>query len=238
MRPSLSRSAVAVTVAATVALVASGVVLATSAEAVTQPSAGALAIARQTLAPGDGWASSGTGTTGGSTADDAHVFVVHNRSELVAALGGNNATNASNATPKIIFVSGGIQGNVDDANNPLTCADYADPAYSLDAFLATYDPTVWGRTTKPSGPLEDARVRSTKNQGPRVNINLRPNTTIVGLGGSKFTGVNLIVNKVNNVILRNLRLEDAADCFPAWDPTDGATGNWNSLYDLISLKGA
>ena len=238
MRPSLSRSTVAVTVAATVALVASGVVLATSAEAVTQPSAAALAIARHTLAPGDGWASSGTGTTGGSTADDAHVFVAHNRAELVAALGGNNATNASNATPKIIFVSGNIKGNVDDTNTPLTCADYADPAYSLDAFLATYDPAVWGRTTKPSGPLEDARVRSTKNQGARVNINIGPNTTIVGLDGAKFTGANIIINKVDNVILRNLRLEDAADCFPAWDPTDGATGNWNSLYDLISLKGA
>jgi pectate lyase len=238
MRPSLSRSAVAVAVAATVALVASGIVLATSAEAVTQPSAAALAFARQVLPPNDGWASSGTGTTGGSTADDAHVFVVHNRAQLVAALGGNNATNGSNATPKIIFVSGGIEGNVDDADNPLTCADYADPAYSLDAFLATYDPAVWGRTSKPSGPLEDARVRSTKNQGARININVGSNTTIVGLGGGKFTGVNLIVNKVDNVILRNLRLEDAADCFPSWDPTDGSAGNWNSLYDLVSLTGA
>src|SRR5215470_3517367 len=107
--------AVAVTVAATTTLVVSGVVLATSAAADNQPSKAALAIARQTLAPNDGWASSGTGTTGG----------------LAAALGGNNATNASNATPKIIFVSGGIQGNVDDADTPLTCANYADPAYSF-----------------------------------------------------------------------------------------------------------
>jgi pectate lyase len=238
MRLSLSRPAVIVSSAATLALVASGVVLATSAEAGAKPSAAAMTIARQTLAPNDGWASSGTGTTGGSTADDAHIFVVHDRAELVTALGGNNATNGSNATPKIIFVDGGIKGNVDDTNKPLTCADYADPAYSFDAFLATYDPAVWGRTTKPSGPLEDARARSAKNQGARVNINVGPNTTIVGLDGGKFTNVNLFLSKVNNVILRNLRLEDAADCFPAWDPTDGATGNWNSLYDLISLKGA
>jgi pectate lyase len=238
MRPSSALTAVAVTAAATVTLAVTGVVLATSAQAVTSPSSAALAIGRQTLAPNDGWASSGTGTTGGSAADDAHVFVVHDRAGLVAALGGNNPTNGSNATPKIIFVSGGIRGNVDDANNDLTCADYADPAYSLDTFLATYDPAVWGRTTKPSGPVEDARVRSTKNQGARVNINVGSNTTIVGLGGSKLSGVNLIVNKVDNVILRNLRLEDAADCFPSWDPTDGATGNWNSLYDLVSLIGA
>jgi len=68
------------------------------------------------------------GTTGGSAADDAHIFVVHNRLELVNALGGNNATNGSNATPKIVFVADGIEGDVDDSNNPLTCADYTDPA--------------------------------------------------------------------------------------------------------------
>lgn len=208
------------------------------AEASTGPSAAALAVARQVLGASDGWAADGTGTTGGSAADDAHVFVAHNRGELVAALGGNNATNGSDATPKIVFVSGGIDGNVDDNNNPLSCADYADPAYSLDAFLAAYDPAVWGRTTKPSGPLEDARVRSSKNQAARVNINIGSNTTIVGLGGSKMTGLDLIVgNKASNVILRNLRLEDAHDCFPAWDPTDGDTGNWNSNYDLISVTG-
>jgi len=149
------------------------------AEASTGPSAAALAVARQVLGASDGWAADGTGTTGGSTADDAHVFVAHNRSELVAALGGNNATNGSDATPKVVFVSGGIDGNVDDNNNPLSCADYADPAYSLDAFLATYDPAVWGRTTKPSGPLEDARVRSTKNQAARVNINIGSNVSVL-----------------------------------------------------------
>ena len=112
-----------------------------------------------------------------------------------------------------------------------TCDDYADPAYYLDAFLAAYDPAVWGRATRPTGPLEDARVRSTRNQGARININVGSNTTIVGLGGSKVTGVNLVLNRVDNVIMRNLRFEDAYDCFPAWDPTDGALGNWNSLYD-------
>jgi pectate lyase len=37
--------------------------------------------------------------------------------------------------------------------------------------------------------------------------------------------------------MRNLTVEDAYDCFPAWDPTDGSQGNWNSAYDLISLIG-
>jgi pectate lyase len=221
-----------------VLLVAASTVYITTAQAASAPSAAALAIARAPLAPGDGWAAEGTGTTGGASADDTHVSVVHNRAELVAALGGNNATNARNTTPKIIFVSGGIEANVDDADTPLSCAAYADPGYTLEAFLAAYDPAVWGRASKPSGPLEDARVRSAKNQGARININIGSNTTIVGLGGSKITGANLIVGAgVDNVILRNLRVEDAHDCFPSWDPTDGSAGNWNSAYDLISVTG-
>ena len=204
----------------------------------TTPSTMAQQLARQTLATGDGWAASGTGTTGGSAADDAHVFTVRNRAELVAALGGDNLTNGTNATSKIIYVAGGIEANVDDADTPLTCADYADPAYTTEAFLAAYDPAVWGRAAKPSGPVEDARVRSTKNQGARINIQVGSNTTIVGLRGSKITGMNLILNKVDNVIIRNLTMEDAFDCFPSWDPTDGSAGNWNSLYDTMSLTAA
>jgi pectate lyase len=217
----------AVVVAA--ALVAS-VMAAGPAEAGSPPSAAALAIARQPLAANDGWASADGGTTGGAAADSAHVFVVRDRAQLAAAVTGND--------PKIVFVADGIDGNVDDANNHLTCADYADPEYSLEAFLATYDPAVWGRTTRPTGPLEDARVRSTRNQRARMLINVGSNTTIVGLHGAELLGVNLNLDRVNNIIIRNLRFEDAYDCFPAWDPTDGALGNWNSLYDTVTLTGA
>src|SRR5262245_11748117 len=81
---------------------------------------------RETLAANDGWGAATTGTTGGAAADAAHVFVVSNRSELVTAL------NSLDATPKIIKVLGTIEGNVDDANNPLTCDDYArGTGYSL-----------------------------------------------------------------------------------------------------------
>jgi pectate lyase len=40
------------------------------------------------------------------------------------------------------------------------------------------------------------------------------------------------------VIIRNIAFEDSYDCFPQWAPTDGATGNWNSLYDAISVRNA
>ncbi|MDI6101095.1 pectate lyase [Actinoplanes sp. NEAU-A12] len=189
--------------------------------------------AREILPANDGWAAATTGTTGGTTADDAHVFVVRNRAELAAALAGG-----TDPTPRIVLIKGTIRANEDDAGNPLTCADYADPAYSLDAYLAAYDPAVWGRSTRPSGPLEEARVRSARNQAARVQLKVGANTTIYGLPNARLIGANLLVQNVDNVIVRNVRFEDAADCFPSWDPTDGSLGNWNSAYDLVTLTGA
>jgi pectate lyase len=195
-------------------------------------------LGRQTLPANDGWAAEGSGTTGGSAAAANQVFVVRDRAELVSALGGDNATNATNSTPKVVFVAGVIDGNVDDSNKALSCADYADPAYNLDSFLAAYDPAVWGRTTRPTGPLEDARARSAKRQAAQTMIFIGSNTTIIGLPGAKVIGANFMVSKVDNVIVRNLRFQDAHDCFPLWDPTDGSTGNWNSAYDNASIIGA
>ncbi|MGA5302778.1 pectate lyase family protein [Nucisporomicrobium flavum] len=195
--------------------------------------AGALRLARQTLAPDDGWAAAGAGTTGGAAADDAHISVAHNRAELLTALGG-----AANDVPKIVFVSGKLDLNAAADGTPLTCADYADPEYDLDAFLRTYDPAVWGRSAKPAGPLEDARARSAQRQGAQIRIPVGSNTTLIGIDGARITHGSLTLTGSSNVIVRNIAFTDAADCFPAWDPTDGSAGNWNSLYDLVSLSGA
>jgi pectate lyase len=198
----------------------------------------ALRLARTPLAANDGWAAADGGTTGGAAADGAHIAVAHNRAELIAALGGDALGNGANATPKIVFVSGRISMSTDATGAPLSCAAYADPAYDLDAFLAAYDPAVWGRTAKPAGPLEDARVRSAKRQGDQIKINVGSNTTIIGVNGARIDRGSLVLANVSNVIVRGVEFTDAADCFPAWDPTDGDTGNWNSLYDLVSLTGA
>ncbi|MCI4065749.1 pectate lyase [Micromonospora sp. R77] len=183
----------------------------------------------------DGWAAEGTGTTGGATAAADRVRVAHTRAELVAALGGDNATNATDSTAKIVYVDGTIDGFEGPDGTPLDCADLADADYSLDAYLAAYDPATWGRVN-PSGPLEAARVRSVANQTRQTQLNVGSNTTIVGLPGARLTGLTLMIDKVANVIVRNLTFDDARDCFPAWSPTDGDTGNWNSQYDHISVR--
>ncbi|NUO57733.1 MAG: polysaccharide lyase family 1 protein [Hamadaea sp.] len=225
------------------AVVAAVALLATGAAAPAAASGGsrdgltpwAIALGRATLPTGDGWAAEGTGTTGGSAADADHVFVVDDRAELVAALGGDNATNRTNATPKLIFVRGAVNGFERADGTRLTCADLADPGYSLSDYLTAYAPETWGRT-KPTGALEEARVRSVANQTAQTQINVGPNTTIVGLRGARFDELTLMIDTADNVIVRNLTFADSHDCFPAWSPTDGATGNWNSQFDNVSVR--
>ncbi|SNT30802.1 pectate lyase [Asanoa hainanensis] len=184
-------------------------------------------LARQVLPAGDGWAAEGAGTTGGAAATPENVFQVDTRDELAAAVAGT--------TPAIVIVRGIINGNADATGAPLSCAQFADPAYTLDAFLSTYDPAVWGRVA-PSGPLEEARARSAANQSARVRVNVGSNKTIVGLGNARLNGVFLRLDGSSNVIIRNITHEDSRDCFPVWSPTDGATGNWNAAYDNIWVR--
>ena len=147
----------------------------------TPATADAVPLGRQVLPPGDGWAAEGPGTTGGSTAPASNVYTVDSRAELAAALAA--------PSPKIVYVRGRIDGNTDDAGNALTCADYAADGYSLDAYLAAYDPAVWGREAKPSGPLESARAASAANQARRVRLKVGSNTTVVGVGRAVLAGV-------------------------------------------------
>ena len=203
-------------------------------------------LGREVLPANDGWASVGDGTTGGSQAVPEQVYVVRNRAELIAALNDGEFSSTSpsspSSEPKIIYVDGVIEGNVDDDNQPLACEDYYRDGYTLEEYMATYDPDVWGREQDPSGPMEDARLASRSAQQARVRIRIGSNTTIVGLGKqATIRGVWLDIRGSSsanrtNIIIRNLTFEDTYDCFPKWDPNDGEFGSWNALYDSISLR--
>ncbi|MCD7440379.1 pectate lyase [Streptomyces lincolnensis] len=203
---------------------------------VMSANANAVDLYHQTLAAKDGWASSGTGTTGGAKADAAHTFTVSTRAQLVKALG-----SASDTTPRIIKVKGTIDANTDDAGKKLTCANYASgTGYSLTSYLKAYDPAVYGRSKLPSGGQETARAAAQKKQAANIVFKVPANTTLVGVPGTKagITGGMLQIQNVDNVIVRNLTFAATEDCFPQWDPTDGDEGNWNSTYDSVTLRGA
>lgn len=187
--------------------------------------------ARQVLPRGDGWASSGAGTTGGAHAPAGNVHVVRTRAELVAALAAPG--------PRVIKVAAVIDANTENGK-PLRCEDYATDGYSFTDYLKTYDPAVWGWDHEPEGPLEEARKASAGKQEAVIGLDVRSDTTVIGVGRAGITGGSLRIHGVSNVIVRNLTFRDTRDCFPRWDPTDTSPGsppgNWNSLYDSVSIQ--
>ncbi|WP_257135946.1 polysaccharide lyase family 1 protein, partial [Streptomyces sp. rh206] len=190
-------------------------------------------VERAVLPAGDGWAAAEGSTTGGANATPEHVYTVTNRAELIAAF-----AEAGDA-PKIVRISGTVHGNSDAGGTPIGCEQYRTGGYTLEKYLAAYDPEVWGRDAVPSGPPEEARVASAKLQAAAVNIKVPSNTTLVGVGKNpKVIGASLQVRDVSNVIIRNIAFEDTYDCFPQWDPTDGAEGAWNSEYDNLVVHGS
>ncbi len=195
----------------------------------------ALSLAREPASLG--WATEEGGTTGGTEAAAPNIHVVSSRSELVEALGGDNAANGENDDPAIIFVTGSIDLTEGNDGEPLTAADFADPDYDFDAYVAAFDPQTYGMEAEPEGPLEDARARSQANQAAHTVINVGSNKTIFGLGeDATIHKGTLNLDDVSNVIVRNIHFADSYDLFPAWDGTDGDEGNWNSEYDLIQIR--
>lgn len=187
--------------------------------------------ARELLAEGDGWAAAAGGTTGGAKAAPQHVFEVRTRAELAAAL-------KAEAPARIVKLRGRIDLATDDSGRALGAEDFRDPAFSWDAFAKAYDPATWGRAD-PGGPLEEARRRSAKRQAERVVLRVPSNTTLIGLGrDAQLVNGMLLLEGVDNVIVRNLRISDAYDHYPAWEPNDNGHGEWNSEYDNLSLRGA
>lgn len=171
-----------------------------------------------------GWAAVG-GTTGGAGARPEHVFDVRDRAGLDAALKLGDA-------PKIIRV----HTLIDLA--PGGAESFRDPAFDFDAFDRAYDPAVWGRG-EPAGPLEEARKRSAKRQAAAISVRLPSNTTLIGVApGAGFKHGMVLLDKVSNIVIRDLRFSDAYDHFPAWDGKDNGHGEWNSEYDTVSLRGA
>jgi pectate lyase len=212
----------------------------------SSPSASHRDLGIETLAANDGFASIAEGVTGGAAADADHVFTVTTRNELAAALAA-----LPTGAARIIYVQGTIDANVDDANLPLACTAYYRSGYTLDAFLAFYDPAgPWGPNPPANIPdsLEAARRASAAAQSARVRMRVPDNTTIVGVGkdatlrGAWLDLRGSATTKRRNVIVRNITFEDVFDCFPAWTPTRNAdgtwagTGAWDSEYDAISLR--
>ena len=84
---------------------------------------------------------------------------------------------------------------------------------------------------------EGKQYTSSADQASRGTIKIPSHTTLVGAGGNAgFINASLVLSSVSQVVIRNLHMRNPCDVAPRWDPNDGAKGNWNSLYDAITVS--
>lgn len=144
------------------------VALAVSVPAQAAPPRHGNGIERAVLPAGDGWAAAEGSTTGGSQATPEHVYTVTNRAELIAAF-----KDAGDA-PKIVRIAGTVHGNSDVNGTPIGCEAYQQGGYTLENYLAAYDPEVWGRDEVPSGPWRTPARPPRSCRPPRSTSTCRP----------------------------------------------------------------
>ena len=176
------------------------------------------------LQTADGWAALEGGTAGGAAARAEHHFDIRTRADLDAAL-------ALADTPKLLRIHGLI-----DLSAGRGEADFRDAAFDIDAYCAAYDPAVWGRRAL-TGPLEEARKRSSMRQAAAVNVRVPPRTTFVGAtADAGFVKGSLLLDGTSDIVIQRLHFHGVRDHFPEWDPLDGPQGAWNSEYDTVTLR--
>lgn len=97
-----------------------------------------------------------------------------------------------------------------------------------------------GRIIKIRGliDMQQGGFKSTEDMARLGRIEVPANTTIIGLGSDAQIRDGFISVKNDNVIIRNLTIENPWDPEPKFDSHDGPRGNWNSQFDGITVSGA
>ncbi|MDO6387105.1 pectinesterase family protein [Uliginosibacterium sp. 31-12] len=197
-----------------------------------------------------GWASQGTGTTGGAGAPASNIYVVHNRAELKAALANQNSpTYATNATTakseaKIIYVVGSIYGT--DLGN----GQFANEAYyktltttykninnwDFEAYIGYVTAQATGGTaTTEQTAAASARSIMQNAQKAQIEFSVPSNTTILGVGAdAKIIDGFLTVNATSNIVIRNLEFQAPQDLGTSYTWTAGKE-EWNAKFKAINM---
>jgi len=98
-----------------------------------------------------------------------------------------------------------------------------------------------GRIIRINGVIdlsEGMPYTSSADMKARARVEVPTKTTIIGIAPDAAFREAYLIIKADDVIIRNLTIENPWDPVPVWDPNDGNAGNWNSEFDGITIDGA
>lgn len=180
---------------------------------------------------GDGSSSSGGSTTGGASSTGADTGVLPTGTGQPATDTGEPATDTGVLPPDTDTGAVSTTGTAETGTSADTSTetdavtdtgdDPPDPLLDMPVGYATLEGGTVGGAGGPTVTVytyDELKAAATDSDSPRIirvsgtitgseQIYVRSNKTILGLPGSKLSGVGLRLSEVSNVILRNLTIE-------------------------------